>query len=183
MATCINAVAAIVYEDFIVPCMKKQPSDSTASWYLKWISFGIGISTVALVFLVEKLGAVLEISSMFGGAVAGIMVAIFVLAIFCPFANVTVIMCVVEVWKMYLFNSSYLISIGLTTFCHHFCLVLQLGFQLFQGVFWGFGVSIIYMAWTIIGFNYYSKRGIIRYQKKPLSVEECQFNVTKTLLT
>lgn len=83
----MNAMAGIIYEDFITPCMKSTPSDSTSSFYMKWISFLIGVITVVLVLLVEKLGAVLEISSMFGGAAAGIIVGVFTMALFVPFAN------------------------------------------------------------------------------------------------
>uniref|UniRef100_A0A146LI51 Sodium-coupled monocarboxylate transporter 2 n=1 Tax=Lygus hesperus TaxID=30085 RepID=A0A146LI51_LYGHE len=135
MATAINAVAAIIYEDFIVALLKKRPQDKVASRYMKWTSLIIGIITVSLVFLVEKLGAVVVISSMFGGAVAGIMVGLFTLGILAPFANVT-------------------------------------------GAFWGFGVSAVYMAWTIIGFNYYNQSGVIKYKKLDFSTKECPFNVT-----
>ncbi|KAF6207055.1 hypothetical protein GE061_018293 [Apolygus lucorum] len=138
MATAINALAALIYEDFIVMVLKKRPEDKVASRYMKWISLIIGIVTVCLVFLVEKLGAVLVISSMFGGAVAGIMLGIFTLGLLAPFANVT-------------------------------------------GAFWGFGVSAAYMAWTIVGFNYYSQNGVIKYQKLKFSVEKCLFNVTSAI--
>ncbi|BES95641.1 Sodium:solute symporter family [Nesidiocoris tenuis] len=87
MSTGVNTIAATVYEDFILPLLKETPSNAASSRSMKWLSFAFGIICVALVFVVEKLGTILELCVSLGGGTNGTVYAVFLLGIFYHRAN------------------------------------------------------------------------------------------------
>lgn len=61
MSAGLNTVAGTLYEDFVMLFYGKRHSDVTASLIMKIIVLILGIIAIALVFVVEKLGAVLQV--------------------------------------------------------------------------------------------------------------------------
>lgn len=61
MSTGLNAMAAVVLEDFYRPCFKKPLSQRHTKILMRSTVIFMGIVCVALVFVVEKLGAVLQV--------------------------------------------------------------------------------------------------------------------------
>ncbi|KAF6215235.1 hypothetical protein GE061_009987 [Apolygus lucorum] len=83
----LNTISATIYKDLMLPMYKVPPSDEKASSIMKRLSLSFGILSVILIFLVEKLGNILEVTNSLGGSSCGILMSIFVLGIFIPFAN------------------------------------------------------------------------------------------------
>ncbi|XP_071451106.1 sodium-coupled monocarboxylate transporter 1-like [Hetaerina americana] len=87
MSTGLNSMAGVIYEDFIHPCLKVQISEARASTIMKIICVFIGIFCVGMVFIVEHLGAVIQLSGSLGGITSGPMLAIFALGMLFPWVN------------------------------------------------------------------------------------------------
>jgi hypothetical protein len=63
MSTNLNSLSGVILQDFIKPCMgRKQMSEETASTTMKLIVVVLGIFCTAMVFLVDKLGAIIQVS-------------------------------------------------------------------------------------------------------------------------
>lgn len=66
MSTNLNSLSGVILQDFIKPCMgKRQMSEQTASTTMKLIVVVLGIFCTAMVFLVDKLGAIIQVSEVF----------------------------------------------------------------------------------------------------------------------
>ncbi len=61
MSTGLNSMTGVIYEDIIKPSSKKPLSEGTASFVMKVIVVVIGIICGALVFLVERLGTLIQV--------------------------------------------------------------------------------------------------------------------------
>jgi type III secretory pathway component EscS len=63
MSTNLNSLSGVILQDFIKPCLgRKQMSEETASTTMKLIVVVLGIFCTAMVFLVDKLGAIIQVS-------------------------------------------------------------------------------------------------------------------------
>lgn len=62
MSAGINTVSGTLYEDFIQNCMPKNSTEAVASFIMKIIVVLIGIICVLLVYLVEKMGEIIQVS-------------------------------------------------------------------------------------------------------------------------
>lgn len=62
LSTGLNAMAAVVLEDFYKPFFKKQLNQRSTEILMKVTVVTLGVLCVVLVFVVEKLGAVLQAS-------------------------------------------------------------------------------------------------------------------------
>ena len=80
-------MTGVIFEDLIRPNMKKPLSEGHASMLMKIIVVIIGTICVALVFVVEKMGALIQASGSLGAITAGPLLGIFTLGMFFPFAN------------------------------------------------------------------------------------------------
>ncbi|XP_054261817.1 sodium-coupled monocarboxylate transporter 2-like isoform X2 [Macrosteles quadrilineatus] len=74
MSTGLNSMCGVIYTDFVTPCLRRPISEARASWIMKGIVLTIGVLCVAMVFLVEQLGAIIQ------GALAGGLASIVFLA-------------------------------------------------------------------------------------------------------
>lgn len=88
MSTSLNTVAGTIYEDFIAP--RKTFKNITPTAIMKWIVVLAGVSCICMVFIVEKLGGVLQISISFNGLVGGPILGLFTLGMLFPSANAKV---------------------------------------------------------------------------------------------
>jgi Na+/proline symporter len=63
MASALNSLAGTMYEDFIRPCMKYNVTEKCASYILRLVVIVIGTICVLMVFVVEKLGGILQVTT------------------------------------------------------------------------------------------------------------------------
>lgn len=61
MSTGLNSMSGVIYEDMIKPCLRNSLSEVAASRTMKATVVAIGIVCMALVFLVEKLGGLIQV--------------------------------------------------------------------------------------------------------------------------
>jgi hypothetical protein len=61
MSSSLNAMGAVLFEDFIRPCLRSTVNDKTANNIIKFVVVIIGVLCVLIVFVVDKLGAVLQV--------------------------------------------------------------------------------------------------------------------------
>ncbi|XP_071449636.1 sodium-coupled monocarboxylate transporter 2-like [Hetaerina americana] len=87
MSTGLNSMSGVIYEDFVRPMSGWKHTESRASVVLRITVVTIGGICVALVFLVEKLGTLIQASKSMGAITAGPLLGIFSLGLFFPWAN------------------------------------------------------------------------------------------------
>jgi Na+/proline symporter len=61
MSTGLNSMSGVLYEDFIRPGLNIKVSESKANVMMKLLCVAMGIFCVAMVFVVENLGGVLQV--------------------------------------------------------------------------------------------------------------------------
>lgn len=61
VASALNSLAAITCEDIVRGLFRKDLSASKGTIYARWISTFFGVLSFALVFVVERLGSVLQV--------------------------------------------------------------------------------------------------------------------------
>ncbi|XP_044580342.1 sodium-coupled monocarboxylate transporter 1 isoform X2 [Cotesia glomerata] len=87
VASALNSLAAITCEDIFQGIMNMQVPAKKGAAYARWISIFFGIFSFAFVFVVERLGGVLEVALSFNGMVGGVTLGMFSLGMFVPWAN------------------------------------------------------------------------------------------------
>nr|XP_022913659.1 sodium-coupled monocarboxylate transporter 1-like [Onthophagus taurus] len=87
MSTGLNSMTGVIFEDLIKPNVKKPLSEAYASLLMKTIVVIIGTICVGLVFVVEKMGALIQASGSLAAITAGPLLGIFTLGMFFPFVN------------------------------------------------------------------------------------------------
>ncbi|XP_066992320.2 sodium-coupled monocarboxylate transporter 2 [Anabrus simplex] len=88
MSSALNSLAGTIFEDFVSPCLSGKMSDEKVNMIMKAIVAVIGALCVALIFVVERLGSVLELGYSMGGITSGALLGLFSLGILFPWANV-----------------------------------------------------------------------------------------------
>ncbi|XP_068084240.1 sodium-coupled monocarboxylate transporter 2 [Anabrus simplex] len=86
MSTGLNSMTGVLFEDLIRPRLKTI-SEARASFIMKIIVVVIGTVCVGLVFLVEKMGTLIQAGKSLAGITAGSLLGIFSLGMFFPWAN------------------------------------------------------------------------------------------------
>ncbi|XP_054288162.1 sodium-coupled monocarboxylate transporter 1-like [Macrosteles quadrilineatus] len=88
MSASLNTVSGTLYEDFIAPYYKKSPkSDATASLLMKLIVLTVGGCCVLLIFVVERLGDLMQMAMSLTSITHGPMIYIFSVGLFFPWVN------------------------------------------------------------------------------------------------
>ncbi|XP_046396026.1 sodium-coupled monocarboxylate transporter 1-like [Ischnura elegans] len=87
MSTLLNAATAMILEDFIKPWSGIKMSEKQASTILKFIVLILGIISTALVLVVDRLGAIIQVSRSLSGISAGPSLGIFILGLLTPWMN------------------------------------------------------------------------------------------------
>jgi len=87
VASAMNSLAAVTIKDFLHGVCNYEPKDHKGAALSKWISAGFGILSFLLVFVVEQLGSLLQVALSFNGMAGGIMLGLFSLGMFFPWAN------------------------------------------------------------------------------------------------
>ena len=93
MSTGLNSMTGVIFEDFIRPTLKKPMSEARASLVMKVMVAMIGLVCVALVFLVEHMGTLVQAGKSLSGITAGSLLGVFSLGMFFPWANANVNHC------------------------------------------------------------------------------------------
>lgn len=84
MSAHLNTLAGTIYEDFLRKHMPKKSTDSQANTIIKATVIICGFICTTLVFLVERMGGVLQVSSAFAGGAAGPLLGLFTLGMLFP---------------------------------------------------------------------------------------------------
>ena len=90
LSTGLNSMAAVVVEDFWRPMTSKPLSEHHVHVVMQVVVVLFGALCVALVFVVEKLGVVLQLSASLSSISQGPVLAVFIEGIFLPWVNSTV---------------------------------------------------------------------------------------------
>lgn len=89
LSTGLNSLAAVVLEDFVKPLYKDKLSEKATAYIMRLTVVFFGLLATALVFVVEHLGQVLQLSISLSGATLGPLLAIYFVGLFLPWINAT----------------------------------------------------------------------------------------------
>ncbi|PSN54824.1 Sodium-coupled monocarboxylate transporter 2 [Blattella germanica] len=87
MSSSLNSLGATMFEDFVRPFMKKSISDATTNKIIKFIIVTIGGVCLLFVFIVDKLGSILQLTFSMMGVTAGAMLGLYTFGILYPKGN------------------------------------------------------------------------------------------------
>ncbi|KAF5304402.1 hypothetical protein FQA39_LY19005 [Lamprigera yunnana] len=87
LSTSLNSMAAVVLEDFYKPLFSKNISERHTNIVMKSTTVLVGSICVGLVFVVEKLGTVLQLSVTVNSITAGPSLALFVMGALMPWVT------------------------------------------------------------------------------------------------
>lgn len=62
LSTCLNSMSAVVLEDFVKPYTKKPLSEYLVNWVMRSTVVVIGVTSICMVYIVEKAGTVLQLT-------------------------------------------------------------------------------------------------------------------------
>ena len=89
LSTVLNALSAIILQDFVKPFVKGPVSIKLSDYVMRGTVIVFGLIAFGLVFVVEKLGTVLQLAISFGSMSLGPMLGIFTMGMFMPWINAT----------------------------------------------------------------------------------------------
>lgn len=87
LSTALNSMSAVVLEDFYKPFFQKELNRKETYFLMKLTVLVFGAICVALVFIVEKFGAVLQLSMSIGAIASGPSLGIFTMGMLIPYIN------------------------------------------------------------------------------------------------
>jgi insulin-like growth factor 2 mRNA-binding protein 1 len=87
LSTGLNSLSAVVLEDFVKPNIKNPLTGKQTDNVMRGVVVAVGILCVILVFIVEKMGAVLQLTYNLGGVTSGPLFGIFIMGLTMPWIN------------------------------------------------------------------------------------------------
>ncbi|XP_029719933.1 sodium-coupled monocarboxylate transporter 1 [Aedes albopictus] len=87
LSTCLNSMSAVILEDFVKPFVKKPLSPRAVNWIMRSVVVGVGALCAALVFVVEKMGTVLQLTMSLEAITNGPLLGTFTLGILVPWVD------------------------------------------------------------------------------------------------
>lgn len=87
VASALNSLSAVTCEDLLQNGFNIKIRPEKGATYAKWMSLGYGVLSFVLVFIVERLGGVLQATLTLNGLVGGVTLGLFVLGISFKRAN------------------------------------------------------------------------------------------------
>lgn len=87
LSTCLNSMSAVVLEDFVKPYVKRPLSSRATNWIMRMVVVGVGVLCVALVYVVEHMGTVLQLTMSLESITNGPLFGIFTVGLFMPWIN------------------------------------------------------------------------------------------------
>lgn len=90
LSTCLNSMSAVVLEDFVKPFVKKPLTENMTNWVMRSVVVVIGVVCVGMVYIVEKMGTVLQLTMSLEAITNGPLLGIFTIGIFLPWIKAKV---------------------------------------------------------------------------------------------
>ncbi|XP_030373604.1 sodium-coupled monocarboxylate transporter 2-like [Scaptodrosophila lebanonensis] len=87
LSTLLNSLAAVILEDFVKPRMVKPMTERTVAFTMRAVVVVFGLSSIGLVYVVEKLGMVLQLSATLQSSLYGPMLGIFTVGMLMPWVG------------------------------------------------------------------------------------------------
>ncbi|XP_073839726.1 sodium-coupled monocarboxylate transporter 2-like [Musca autumnalis] len=87
LSTGLNSLACIISEDMVKPILKNPLSERQTGFLLRFIVAFFGLSCIALVFVVEKMGTVLTLATMTGAVTMGPLLGFYICGVCMPWIN------------------------------------------------------------------------------------------------
>lgn len=87
LSTCLNSMSAVCLEDFVKPFVRKPLTDNQINWIMRSVVVGVGGLCVGLVYVVEHMGTVLQLTMSLEAITNGPLFGIFTIGIFLPWIN------------------------------------------------------------------------------------------------
>ncbi|XP_017848102.1 sodium-coupled monocarboxylate transporter 1 isoform X3 [Drosophila busckii] len=88
LSTLLNSLSAVILEDFVKPKMRnKRMTERTVAWTMRLVVVVFGISSIFMVYVVEHLGMVLQLSASLQSSLYGPMLGIFTVGMLMPWVN------------------------------------------------------------------------------------------------
>ncbi|KAF2892443.1 hypothetical protein ILUMI_13728 [Ignelater luminosus] len=87
LSTFLNSLSGIIYNDFIKSLLPVNIAENRASTFMKIITVVIGLVSVGMIFIIDKLGTLIELLSTLSGATLGPILGVFTMGMLFPFAN------------------------------------------------------------------------------------------------
>lgn len=87
LSTCLNSMSAVVLEDFVKPFVNRPLSDTAVIWIMRSVVVVVGVLCVCLVYVVEHMGTVLQLTMSLEAITNGPLFGIFTIGIFMPWIN------------------------------------------------------------------------------------------------
>lgn len=160
LSTCLNSMSAVILEDFVKPFVKEPLSPRAINWIMRSVVVGVGALCAALVFVVEKMGTVLQLTMSLEAITNGPLLGTFTIGILIPWVGSGV-----SVSRQHRDESQ-----GVRIYCYFQC-------ALVGGV-----VGVIFMSWLSLKAQYWVATGTIVFPHKPMSVEGCSYDFDHSLL-
>ncbi|CAK1601787.1 unnamed protein product [Parnassius mnemosyne] len=89
LSTSLNSMSAVVLEDFYKPFFKRQLSEQQINWLLKGVVILLGCACLGLVFIVEKMGTILQLTMTLEAMTMGPQLGVFTMGILMPWVDAT----------------------------------------------------------------------------------------------
>lgn len=90
LSTILNALSGIIYKDFVDPFMPATTSERKASNIMKLITLVVGVVCTGLIFIMEKLGTILQLLLTLSGITGGPVLGLFTMGVLLPTVNTKV---------------------------------------------------------------------------------------------
>ncbi|XP_049305334.1 sodium-coupled monocarboxylate transporter 1 [Bactrocera dorsalis] len=87
LSTGLNSLACVISQDIIASFFKKPLNERHTAILLRLIVFVFGIACIGLVYVVEKLGMVLQLATMTGAVTMGPLLAVYTMGVCFPWIN------------------------------------------------------------------------------------------------
>ncbi|XP_014362911.2 sodium-coupled monocarboxylate transporter 1 [Papilio machaon] len=89
LSTSLNSMSAVVLEDFYKPFFKRQLTERQTNWLLKGVVILLGCVCLGLVFIVEKMGTILQLTMTLEAMTMGPQLGVFTMGILMPWVDAT----------------------------------------------------------------------------------------------
>ncbi|XP_054745200.1 sodium-coupled monocarboxylate transporter 1 isoform X1 [Anastrepha obliqua] len=87
LSTGLNSLACVISQDVIGSFLKSPLNERQTATLLRLIVFVFGVSCIGLVYIVEKLGMVLQLATMTGAVTMGPLLAVYTMGVVVPWIN------------------------------------------------------------------------------------------------
>lgn len=149
----LNALAGVVYMDFIKPMKAYHHTERKANLIMKTIIVLLGIECALGALIVEKFSSIFQMMNTVAGTSTGAIFGVFTVGMLYPWANKHVI-------------KDILLSIHMANNKQNFLII-------YQGALYGIIISIALICMIIINTQIAIGNNLLHYEAIPTSIEGC----------